>query len=100
MKVSKGQSQPKIVAAAFRVLYMVLGSPFVWQVLIVTQVKNVMEQQPSYDWVLWIDCDAFFMEPGDGFGCFTFHSVLPKRCAFHTLSHVYADVYVGTLVDP
>ncbi|CAJ1327159.1 unnamed protein product [Effrenium voratum] len=35
--------------------------PFFWKV---NAVKNVMEQQPSYDWVLWIDCDAFFMEPG------------------------------------
>ena len=28
MKVSKGQSQPEIVAAAFLILYMVLGRPF------------------------------------------------------------------------
>ena len=37
MKVSKGgkgQSQPEIVAAAFLILYMVLGSPFLYQVLI------------------------------------------------------------------
>ena len=39
MKVSKGQSQPEIVAAAFLILYMVLGSPFVYQVFIVTQLK-------------------------------------------------------------
>ena len=38
MKNGKGQSQPEIVAAAFLILYMVLGSPFVYQVLIVTQV--------------------------------------------------------------
>ena len=38
MKVSKGQSQPKIAAAAFLILYMVLDSPFLHQVLIVTQV--------------------------------------------------------------
>ena len=34
----KGRSQPEIVAAAFLLLYMVLGSPFLYQVLIVTQV--------------------------------------------------------------
>ena len=39
MRVSKGQSQPEIAAAAFLILYMVLGSPFVYQVLIVTQVS-------------------------------------------------------------
>ena len=33
-----GQYQPEIVAAAFLLLYMVLGSPFLYQVLIVTQV--------------------------------------------------------------
>ena len=38
MNVSKGQSQPEIVAAAFLFLYMVLGSPFLCQVLIVTQL--------------------------------------------------------------
>ena len=38
MKVSKGQSQPEIVAAAFEILYMVLGSPFFNQVLIVTHM--------------------------------------------------------------
>ena len=38
MKVSKGQSQPELVAAAFLILYLVLGSPFVYQVLIVTQL--------------------------------------------------------------
>ena len=38
MKVSKGQSQPEIVAAAFLILYMVLGGPFQYRVLIVTQV--------------------------------------------------------------
>eukprot|EP00434_Breviolum_minutum_P025517 symbB.v1.2.022547.t1/scaffold2009.1/size92556/6 len=36
--------------------------PFFWKVNV---VKNVLEQQsPRYDWVLWIDCDAFFMDPG------------------------------------
>ena len=40
MKGRKGQSQPEIVAAAFLLLYMVLGSPFLYQVfLIVTQVS-------------------------------------------------------------
>ena len=39
MKVSKGQSQPEIVAAAFLILYMALGSPFLYQVLIVTQLS-------------------------------------------------------------
>ena len=38
MKVSKGQSQPEIVAAAFSISYMVLGSSFVYQVLIMTQM--------------------------------------------------------------
>ena len=41
MKVSKGQSRPEIVAAAFLILYMVLGSPFLYQVLIVTPVVEV-----------------------------------------------------------
>ena len=22
------------------------------------------QQSPRYDWILWIDCDAFFMDPG------------------------------------
>ncbi|CAE7219897.1 unnamed protein product, partial [Symbiodinium microadriaticum] len=36
--------------------------PFFWKV---NAVKNVLEQQnPRFDWVLWIDCDAFFMDPG------------------------------------
>ena len=38
MKVSKGQSQPEIVAAAFLFLYMVLGSPFLYRVLIATHM--------------------------------------------------------------
>ena len=38
MKVSKGQSQPYIVAAALVFPYMVLGQPFEYRVLIVTQV--------------------------------------------------------------
>ena len=38
MKVSKGQSQPEIVAAAFLIRYMVLGRPFYYRVLIVTQL--------------------------------------------------------------
>ena len=45
MKVSKGQSQPEIVAAAFSIPYMVLGSSFVYQVLIMTQVAT-----PSWLW--------------------------------------------------
>ena len=40
MKVSKGQSEPEIVAAAFSIPYMVLGSSFLYQVLIVTQVSR------------------------------------------------------------
>ena len=40
MKVSKGQSQPKIAAAAFLILYMVLGSPFLYQVLIATHMTQ------------------------------------------------------------
>ena len=44
MKVSKGQqSQPEIVAAAFFILYMVLGRPFLYRVLIVTQVLFFVE---------------------------------------------------------
>ena len=39
MKVSKGQAQPEMVAAAFLLLYMVLGSPFLYQVLIVTHLE-------------------------------------------------------------
>ena len=42
MKVSKGQSQPEIVAAAFIILYMVLGSPFL-QVLIETHIWSPKE---------------------------------------------------------
>ena len=38
MKESTGQSQPEIVAAAFLILYMVLGRPFYYRVLIVTPV--------------------------------------------------------------
>mmetsp|Transcript_28716 Transcript_28716/g.79042 ORF Transcript_28716/g.79042 Transcript_28716/m.79042 type:complete len:480 (-) Transcript_28716:3-1442(-) len=35
--------------------------PFFWKV---NAVKNVLEQRlPRYEWVLWIDCDAFFMDP-------------------------------------
>ena len=26
-------------------------------------VKNVLDTN-KYDWVLWMDCDAFFMDPG------------------------------------
>ena len=36
MRVSKGQSQPQMCAAAFVILCMVLGGPFEYQVLIVT----------------------------------------------------------------
>ncbi|CAK8992169.1 unnamed protein product [Durusdinium trenchii] len=35
--------------------------PFFWKVNV---VKNILEQTPRYDWVLWIDCDALFMDPG------------------------------------
>ena len=38
MKVRKGQSQPEVVAAAFLILYMVLGRPFKYRVVIVTQM--------------------------------------------------------------
>ena len=44
MKVGKGQSQPEIVAAAFRILYLVRGSPFLHHVLIVTQLLFVAGQ--------------------------------------------------------
>ncbi|CAJ1409751.1 unnamed protein product [Effrenium voratum] len=33
--------------------------PFFWKV---NAVKNVLDTG-NYDWVLWIDCDAFFMDP-------------------------------------
>ena len=38
MKVSKGRSQPEMVAAGFLILYIVLGRLFLYQVLITTQV--------------------------------------------------------------
>ena len=38
IKVSKGQSQPQIAAAAFLTPYMVLGRPFQYQVLMVTHM--------------------------------------------------------------
>ena len=38
-KVSKGRSQPEIAAAAFLVLYMVRGLPFLYRVLIMAQVS-------------------------------------------------------------
>ena len=47
MKVGKGQSQPEIVAAAFLNLY-ILGSPFLYHLLIVTHVTNSGEV-PSQD---------------------------------------------------
>ena len=54
MKVSKGQSQPEIVAAAFLILYMVLGSHFlVLIVMIVTHLGGtsmVFDFQGSYFW--------------------------------------------------
>lgn len=34
--------------------------PFFWKV---NAVRNVMDMPQGYDWVLWADCDAFFMEP-------------------------------------
>ena len=39
MKVSNGHSQPEKVAAASLILYMVLGRPFLYRVLIVTQME-------------------------------------------------------------
>ena len=45
MKVSKGESQPEIVAAAFLILYMAVGSPFLYQVFIVTHVRFFFELQ-------------------------------------------------------
>ena len=42
MKVSKGQSQAEVAAAAFLILYMVLGSPFLYQVLIATHLKHLL----------------------------------------------------------
>ena len=34
--------------------------PFFWKV---NAVKNILDTG-KYDWVLWMDCDAFFMDPG------------------------------------
>jgi len=34
--------------------------PFFWKV---NAVRNVMDGPENYDWVLWADCDAFFMDP-------------------------------------
>ena len=39
MKVSKGQSQPEIVSAAFKLIYMILGRPLEYLVLIVTHLE-------------------------------------------------------------
>ena len=41
MKVSKGQSQPEIAAAAFLILHMVLGRPFLYRVLIMTFMTHL-----------------------------------------------------------
>ena len=49
MKVSKGQSQPEIVAAAFLILYMVLGSPFLYQVLTVTQLMLFLIKNAEFE---------------------------------------------------
>lgn len=35
-------------------------TPFFWKV---NAVRNVLDAAPGYDWVLWADCDAFFMDP-------------------------------------
>ena len=34
--------------------------PFFWKV---NAVMNVFDGSVKYDWVMWIDCDAFFMDP-------------------------------------
>lgn len=34
--------------------------PVFWKV---NAVRNVLDGPEKYDWVLWVDCDAFFMEP-------------------------------------
>ena len=47
MQVSKVQCQPEIVAAAFLILYMVLGSPFLYQVLNVTHVVLVLDRKAN-----------------------------------------------------
>ena len=69
MKVSKGRSQPEIVAAAFLILYMVLGRPLLYQVLIETHMCLIFPV---------VVFSSFFLEyitpnllPGD----------LGKRCA-------------------
>ena len=50
MKVSKGQSQPEIVTAAFLVLYMVLGRPFQYRVLIVTHMEIGVAPKSGVSW--------------------------------------------------
>ena len=53
MKFSKGRSQPQIAAAAFLVLYMVLGGPCLYRVLIVTQLWfDLVGLQPYFGWGL------------------------------------------------
>ncbi|CAE7879525.1 unnamed protein product, partial [Symbiodinium necroappetens] len=37
-----------------------IHKPFFWKV---NAVKNILDTN-KYDWVLWMDCDAFFMDPG------------------------------------
>ena len=46
MKVSKGQSQPSIAAAAFLILYMVMGRQFEYRVLIVAHVAFDRRSSP------------------------------------------------------
>ena len=46
MTVSKGQSQPQIAAAAFFILYLVLGRPFLYQVLIMTHLRLSVFGEP------------------------------------------------------
>ena len=59
MKVSKGRSQPEIAAAAFLILYMVLGSPFLYQVLIATQMYSTFcgVIKPSIHDYKWSSCE-------------------------------------------
>ena len=42
MKARKGRSQPEIAAAAFLILYIFLGSPFLCRVLIATQMTFLL----------------------------------------------------------
>ena len=87
MKVSKGKTHPEIVAAAFPIVYVVLGSPFLYQVLIVTQVTvRLLAGSSKGRWSCWTlfapplgvepSGTLFKQDPG-GLGGTVLTSVLP-----------------------